>query len=474
MSWTPPVRSNEIYHGWLKRGAKASDHKYYQRIEDGVTKAGTPRYRYFYTKAEYDAYKMGSAQPQKQENGIKAKFDNAVNDVKKALSKKDNQYYVTKRNYEKKKEQIQETDEWKQITQDKNSEYRKKDKEGKVYYDYDQYLVDKKHPILDALSDSGHGRKIEIRKQSAETFVAGVRDYVKMAKDAVQAVAGISVGLLNFKIKNQQGSYEDEKKEFKEKASKVKDALETTTEVVNTLSKYVSKETSNKNTNDLANDMVDLAMTTIPKTVDKNGNVRAPSQEELNDIIDKASEVARKNARTQAERDKIDLATQKAKQYTNMSKEERANSIIDEATKLARSKATNQDELDMIDAASARAKKYSQMSEGEIKEDMINEMTDFVKSKTSTDAEKEIVDKLSERAKRYAQMSKEEIKQDIANEAETEVKKKVRDYIETNPHASAGIAAYAKERGLTYYEAQEELLNAPLSLIKKYAAKAWR
>lgn len=330
MSWTPPVRSNEIYHGWLKRGARSSDHKYFQRIEDGVTKAGTPRYRYFYTKSEYDAYKMGSAQPQKQENGIKAKFDNAVDSVKKAFSREDNKYIVDKKNYKEKKKQIQETDEWKQITQDKNSEYRKKDKEGKVYYDYDQYLVDKKHPILDMLSDYGHGRKIEIRKQNADTFAAGLKDYAQMAKDTVEAVATASVGLLTLKIQNQQGSLEDEKKQFKKDLEKAKEA---------------------------ANTAIDIAY----------------------DVSDTAKEEAKKQNITADQ-------TKKA---------------VQEGIKIAEEASKN-------------------------------------------------------------------------GASEDEVKQQVRTYIENNPNASAGIAAYAKERGITYYEAQEELLNAPLSAIKKYSAKAGR
>ena len=330
MSWTPPVRSNEIYHGWLKRGARSSDHKYFQRIEDGVTKAGTPRYRYFYTKAEYDAYKMGSSQPQKNENSLKSKFDNAVDTVKKAFSKEDNKYIVNKKNYNEKKKQIQETDEWKQITQDKHSEYRKKDKEGKVYYDYDQYLVDKKHPILDALSDYGHGRKIEVRKQNADTFAAGLKDYVKMAKDTVEAVATVSVGLLTLKIKNQQGSLEDEKKQFKKDLDKAKEA---------------------------ANTAVDIA-------------------------------------------------------------------------------------YDVSDAAKEEAKKQN----------------------VTTDSTKKAVQEAVEIAKEASNNGA----------SEDEVKRKVREYIDNNPNASSAIAAYAKEKGITYAEAQEELLDAPLSQIKKYAAKYGR
>lgn len=46
------------------------DHKYIARVEDGINKYGLPRYRYFYTREEYNAYRLGKQQakePIKQE-----------------------------------------------------------------------------------------------------------------------------------------------------------------------------------------------------------------------------------------------------------------------------------------------------------------------------------------------------------------------------------------------------------------------
>ena len=66
-----PIRSDELYHVWgLKRGSMMDDHKYIARVEEGITKMGTPRYRYFYTREEYNAYRLGKQQakePIKQE-----------------------------------------------------------------------------------------------------------------------------------------------------------------------------------------------------------------------------------------------------------------------------------------------------------------------------------------------------------------------------------------------------------------------
>lgn len=56
-----PSRPDELYHWGMKKGEKAEDHKYVMRVEDGVTKAGTPKYLYFYTMDEYKAYKEGNS-----------------------------------------------------------------------------------------------------------------------------------------------------------------------------------------------------------------------------------------------------------------------------------------------------------------------------------------------------------------------------------------------------------------------------
>ena len=55
-----PSRPDELYHWGMKKGEKAEDHKYVMRVEDGVTKAGTPKYLYFYSMDEYKAYKNGA------------------------------------------------------------------------------------------------------------------------------------------------------------------------------------------------------------------------------------------------------------------------------------------------------------------------------------------------------------------------------------------------------------------------------
>ncbi len=50
-------KENELYHWGIKLGGKKEHHKYYERINLGSD--SKPKYKYFYTKAEYDAYSRG-------------------------------------------------------------------------------------------------------------------------------------------------------------------------------------------------------------------------------------------------------------------------------------------------------------------------------------------------------------------------------------------------------------------------------
>ena len=398
------------------------------------------------------------------------KAGSAINSVKKAFGD-DNQYVVNKKNYNQKKKEIQNTKEWQDIVKSRDKEYRRTDSKGKEYYDYDQYLVDKKHPVLDALSDFGTGRKISIRKQSAETLVAGVKDYIKMAEDTVQMVAGLSIGLLTAKIKNQQGSYEDEKKQLKKQINNAKNLLSSENPQVSLAIDQISKEVKNRTSSDLANDLIDVASTVAKDSVDANGRVKKPSQSTINDALDQVSEIAKSKAKTQAERDKIDLAAQKAKEYQNMSKEEIKedvkNTAIDAATKAA-----GENVVDEVKSLKTQAEINKASRELEERKRVLEENPDFVESK------REVIN--GEETYRF--MTREESladikeKEEAINKAKESVKDspaaKVSDYINNNPKASAGISAYAREKGLSYEEARAELLELPLSTIKKYAEKS--
>ena len=397
------------------------------------------------------------------------KVKGGIDSVKKAFSD-DNQYVVRKKNYKQKKEEIQNTQEWKDIVKNREKEYRRKDSEGKEYYDFDQYLVDKKHPILDALSDFGMGRKVSTRKQSPETLIAGVKDYIKMAEDTVQFVAGLSIGVLTAKIKNQQGSYEEQKKKLKKQFNKVSRIMSMDNPQAALAIDQIAKEVKSRTSNDLANDLIDVATKVAQDSVDANGKVKKPSQDTINSALDDVAEIAKSKAKNQSERDKIDLAAQKAKDYQNMSrdeiKEDIKNTAENEARKVAGDYAVNE------------AKNFKTQQDINRARKDLNERRQNLNNPNFVESKREVVDGQEV----YRFMTREESLNDIKKQesrldkAEGELKNspaaKVSEYINNNPKASSGISAYAREKGLTYNEARAELMKMPLSTIKKYSEKA--
>lgn len=117
-----PSRPNELYHWGMKKGEKAEDHKYVVRIEDGVTKAGTPKYRYFYSMAEYKAFKEG---------GVAQKLKNTVN---AAVNK------VTGNSY---KERMKELDTQKNDARKAAESWRKNQRANEREGDYSQATYDR-------------------------------------------------------------------------------------------------------------------------------------------------------------------------------------------------------------------------------------------------------------------------------------------------------------------------------------------
>lgn len=71
-----PLRSDELYHAWLKKGAKADDHKYIARIPQGKG------YRYFYSKSEYQSYLQGEKPKSIQTPA--SMFKSITSDIQKA------------------------------------------------------------------------------------------------------------------------------------------------------------------------------------------------------------------------------------------------------------------------------------------------------------------------------------------------------------------------------------------------------
>lgn len=131
---------------------------------------------------------------------------------------KPNKWEINSSNYEQKRKEIAKEAEWQDIVKRKDPEYMYTDENGKTQFNIDKYMVNKKHPVIDALTDYGEGRKVTTLKQDSETFVAGAKDYVEMGRRTVENVMTLGVGILTAKIKNQQGSYDKKKAEMRKEA----------------------------------------------------------------------------------------------------------------------------------------------------------------------------------------------------------------------------------------------------------------
>ena len=137
--------------------------------------------------------------------------------INKTYSKisKNNPYMMNKFNYNKKKELVQKTKEWQDIVKSKNPEYVKKDKDGNTVYDIDNYIMKKKHVVLDILDYVANGREITTNAITPESIIAGADDYVQ---------AGVCYVALRAKIlaeafKYRQGSYNDKEEEIEKLVS---------------------------------------------------------------------------------------------------------------------------------------------------------------------------------------------------------------------------------------------------------------
>lgn len=204
--------SNYLAHWGLKKGAQKENHKYVARIE-----LPNGKYRYFYTLSEYAAYMKDSAKAKlknfnkNKEKIIADKINKGVKKIEKEYNKldKDNKWMTNDYNYDKKVAQIKNTKEWKDIVRRKDPEYVYKNKNGETVYDIDSYMVNKKHPVLDAMNDIVSGRNVSINKVEKESAIAGAADYGK----TYVTMAAIGTKFLLEKFKFSQGSYKDEKQQ---------------------------------------------------------------------------------------------------------------------------------------------------------------------------------------------------------------------------------------------------------------------
>lgn len=156
---------------------------------------------------------------------------------------KPNKWEINSKNYKKKVAEISKEKEWQDIVKRNDPEYRYIDNDGNVKYDIDKYMVNKKHPVIDALTDFGYGRKVTVLKQNGETVVAGGKDYAEMGRRTIENILTLGIGILTAKIKNQQGSYDDEKAQLR---SDIKTAEKMTKQTLNSYNSVSNGSISDK------------------------------------------------------------------------------------------------------------------------------------------------------------------------------------------------------------------------------------
>lgn len=137
-------------------------------------------------------------------------YDKIIDVANKLYDDPKNIYDVTSNSYTTKKAKIEKTKEWQDIVKTKNPEYVKTTSDGKTTYDIDKYMVDKKHPVLDAINDIASGRKISVNEITKDSTVAGVKDLAYGVVATGMILTKVATTILTEKHKLRQGSYDDE------------------------------------------------------------------------------------------------------------------------------------------------------------------------------------------------------------------------------------------------------------------------
>lgn len=242
--------SEELTH-WLGKGEAASDHKYTKR----EWKNGRWQYWYDNSTSTNTAIKkplsnIGSTVKTKQQNlksNLNAKKETIKNDIKtnatnsfnkatdnaiakaneaskhvnglvdkgkeiinKLYDDPNNKYDIHSENYDKKMAQVKETKEWQDIVARSDPEYVKKNADGTVSYLIDDYVVDKKHPLLDMVGDVAAGRDVDINEITKESTIAGLKEHAFGYLRTGAMAAGIISTVLTEKFKLSQGTYDDD------------------------------------------------------------------------------------------------------------------------------------------------------------------------------------------------------------------------------------------------------------------------
>ncbi len=198
-------------------------------------------------------------------NSSAERLNKIVDNAKAALGRwyagMDSIYDVSRYNYEKKVEQIKQTKEWRDIVARADPEYVKKNKDGSVTYKIDDYIVDKKHPVLDAISDIAAGQEVTLNRITRDTVVAGLKDYVTTGIEiGMMATTFLTNGLIK-KFKFSQGSYDED-------IAMLVDAVEKGAEYTNSIVDSASSATRTMESGDWTS-VISTVGSTVGHDIDK-------------------------------------------------------------------------------------------------------------------------------------------------------------------------------------------------------------
>ena len=208
---------------------------------------GKWRYWYDWDSAKVDAKTAATAKADKAASvvlddvneaakGINSLVDKAKAVINKLYDDPNNKYDLNSGSYAKKIEQVKETKEWKDIVARKDPEYVKTNEDGSTTYKIDEYVVKKKHPELDIISDIVSGRKVDINEITKDSVVAGIKDYAIGSIRGGMLAIGVVSTVLTEKFKLQQGSYDDEIAQLTKTAERGADYVKTTIDTASDIS----------------------------------------------------------------------------------------------------------------------------------------------------------------------------------------------------------------------------------------------
>lgn len=214
------ISEDELYHWGLFKSKPREDHKYIKR----EWKNG--RWKYYYdvetakkdtaanikNNADKTVSNTLSSMTKTVNNKINAVIDKGKSILNKIYSDPNNMYYMNSNTYNEKMAKVKESKEWKDIVAKQDPEYIKKNEDGTTTYLIDDYVVKKKHPVLDIASDVAAGRKVDINEITKDSTVAALRDYAVGAINVGMIAVGVVTTALTEKFKFQQGTYNDEVK----------------------------------------------------------------------------------------------------------------------------------------------------------------------------------------------------------------------------------------------------------------------